>query len=120
MTFDEIKKYLTVLDGPVEKLEFIMDLGNTLQPVPSNAKCYEVAGCASFVQICQSEDRFYANADSALVRGIMAVFIAMVDGKSVQQIKEMNLADEFGALNLQLGAGRTNGVNSVIRFFENL
>ena len=120
MTFDDIKKYLAVLDGPVEKLEFVMDLGNTLQAVPANAKCHEIAGCASFVKICQNENGFYANADSALVRGIVAIFIAMVDGKTPQQIKEMNLADEFYSLNLQLGAGRTNGVNSMIRFFENL
>ena len=32
----------------------------------------------------------------------------------------MNLTDEFKSLNLNLGAARLNGVDSMIRFFVNL
>ena len=54
------------------------------------------------------------------MRGIVAIITAMVDGKNPQQIREMDLHSEFKSLNLQLGTGRLGGVNSMIRFLENL
>jgi cysteine desulfuration protein SufE len=59
-------------------------------------------------------------ADSALVRGIVAIMLALVNGKTAAQIKQMDLVGEFASLKLNLGAGRLNGVNSMIRFLQNL
>ena len=120
MTYAEMKQALAMVDGAVEKLEMVMDFGARLEPVPVNAVCSEIVGCSSFVQICRDGVRFYANADSALVRGIAAIIVAMVDGHSADEIKEMDIAGEFSALGLNLGAGRLNGVNSMIRFLQNL
>lgn len=120
MNYSDIKNALALLDNPVEKLEFVMELGNGLLPVPNSALCTEIIGCASFVEICRDGDRFYGRADSALVRGIVAIIVAMVDGKSPDEIKKMDMTGEFMALNLNLGAGRLNGVNSMIRFLQNL
>ena len=120
MKYDEIKKTLAVLDNPVDKLEFVMDLGKTLEPIPDDAICNEIMGCVSFVKICQKENKFYAMADSAMVRGIVAIFMAMVDGKNKEEIKNMNMESEFKELNLNFGASRLNGINSMIRFFRNL
>ena len=44
----------------------------------------------------------------------------MVDGHTPDEIKQMDLAGMFSALGLPLGAGRLNGVNSMIRFLQNL
>lgn len=120
MTYAEIKSALGMVQSPLEKLEFVMDLGRSLEQVPESAKCYEIKGCASFVQICRDENRFFGMADSALVRGIVAIIVAMVDGKTSDEIKNMDLGGEFEGLNLNLGAGRLNGVNSMIRFLQNL
>ncbi len=120
MTYEEMKRALDMVDSPVEKLEMVMDFGAQLAAVPDTAVCSEIVGCSSFVQICRDGTRFYANADSALVRGIVAIFIAMVDGRSADEIKRMDIAGEFAMLNLNLGAGRLNGVNSMIRFLQNL
>lgn len=120
MTFDEIKQNLSLIADPVEKLEFVMDLGKELSPVPENAKCNEIFGCASFVQICEQNGRFYGIADSAMVRGIVAIILSLVDGKNVTEIKKIDLMSEFNALNLNFGASRLNGINSMISFFKNL
>ena len=120
MTFDDVKKILALATGDVEKLEVVMDLGRMLDVVPDGAVCTEIVGCSSFVQICRDGARFYANADSALVRGIVAIIVAMVDGRSASEIKNMDIAGEFAMLGLNLGAGRLNGVNSMIRFLQNL
>lgn len=120
MTFAEIKNILGTIENPVEKLEMVMDFGRMLEAVPEGAVCTEIQGCASRVEICVLKNRFYAVADSALVRGIVAILIAMVDGKSPQEIKQMDIAGEFSALDINLGAGRLNGLNSMIRFLQNL
>lgn len=120
MNYSDIKNALAMLDNPVEKLEFVMELGQGLGPVPDDAVCTEIVGCASFVEICRAGNRFYGRADSALVRGIVAIIVAMVDGLSPDEIKKLDIAGEFMSLNLNLGAGRLNGVNSMIRFLQNL
>lgn len=120
MTYQEIKNILLAISDPVEKLEMVMDFGRNLGGVPDGAVCSEIAGCASQVEICRKDNRFYGKADSALVRGIVAILIAMVDGKSGQEIKNMDIGAEFATLDINLGAGRLNGLQSMIRFFHNL
>ena len=120
MYYGDIKKLLLGADGDARRLEIVMDLGKDLAPVPGDAQCTEIVGCASFVQICRRGNNFYGRADSALVRGIVAILLAMVDGRDATQIKNMDLYGEFMSLGLKLGTGRLGGVNSMIRFLQNL
>ena len=120
MTYDEIKNALSFVENPVERLEIVMDIGRTLSPVPDDAVCTEILGCTSLVKICQSGNRFYGMADSAMVRGIVAIILAMVDGKSVEEIKKIDFMAEISKLNLNFGASRLNGIQSMISFFNNL
>ena len=120
MAYDEIKNLLSSVDDPALRLEMVMDLGAQLPAVPDDAACEEIKGCASRVEICRVGNRFYANADSAIVRGIVAILISIVDGKTPDEIKKMDLHSMFSALHLNLGAGRLNGINSMILFLQNL
>ncbi|MCQ2571562.1 MAG: SufE family protein [Alphaproteobacteria bacterium] len=120
MTYTEIKNLLNLIEDPVEKLEMVMDLGKTLKPIPENAECSEITGCASFVKICRVNNNFYGMADSLMVRGIVAIMLSMVDGKTADEIKKLDLMGEFNILNLNFGASRLNGIQSMISFFENL
>ncbi|MDW2995227.1 MAG: SufE family protein [Alphaproteobacteria bacterium] len=120
MTYDDMKKIINLIDSPVEKLEMVMDFGRHMPDVPENAVCTQILGCASFVEICRTGNNFYGRADSELVRGILAIILAMVDGKNPAEIKNIDIQTEFNNLNLNLGAGRLNGVNSMIRFLHNL
>jgi cysteine desulfuration protein SufE len=120
MTFNQIKNLLDNIHDPVEKLETVMDIGKNLPPVPDSAVCTDILGCASFVQICRDEKNFYAKADSAIVRGIVAILLSVVNGKSPEEIKKIPLDKMFADLNINIGAARLNGVNSVIRFLQNL
>ena len=120
MTYDEIKTALSLVNEDVEKLGMVMDFGKNLEPVPMDAKCTEILGCTSLVKICEKDGRFYGIADSAMVKGIVAIILSMVKGKSVEEIKKMDLIGEFNGLNLHFGAARLNGVQSMISFFKNL
>jgi cysteine desulfuration protein SufE len=120
MTYNDIKKSLALIENPVDKLEMVMDLGKTLSDVPNGAKCDEILGCSSFVEICQKDGQFFGRADSLMVRGIVAIILSMVDGKSISEIKKIDMEAEFRGLNLNFGAARLNGIQSMISFFKNL
>ena len=96
MTYVEIKNLLQSIDDPAIKLEMVMDFGGDLSPVPEGATCSEIVGCASHVEICIDANKFYGRADSALVRGIVAILIAMLDGKTISEIKEFDIYDKRG------------------------
>ena len=96
MTYTEMKRILLMIDNPVEKLEAVMDFGANMPAVPETAHCNEILG------------------------GIVAIITAMVDGKTPEEIKNMDLITEFNSLNINLGTGRLGGVNSMIRFLKNL
>ena len=120
MNYEKIKQSLSLIQNPIDKLEMVIDLGKNLTKVPNSAVCTEIMGCASFVQICQYGGRFYGSADSLMVRGIVAIVLAMVDGKSIPEIKKMDIEAEFNSLKLNFGAARLNGIQSMISFFKNL
>lgn len=107
-------------DDAATRLEILMDIGRELSPVPAGADCIEITGCASFVQICRVGNNFYGTADSAIVRGIVAIMISIVDGKTPNEIKKLDLEKMFADLKINVGAARLNGVNSMIRFLKNL
>lgn len=120
MNYQEMKNLLSAVADPVEKLEMVMDFGKCMPTVPEDAICTEIIGCASYAEICRKGNNFYGRADSALVRGIVAIITAMVDGKNPSEIKQMDLLGEFSSLNINLGSGRLGGLNSMIRFLQNL
>ena len=120
MTYSQMKQILSMIPDPVERLDAVMDFGASMLPVPDGAVCTEISGCASRVSICRAGNNFYGTADSALVRGIVAIITAMVDGKTPDEIRKMDIIGEFSGLNLNLGAGRLGGVNSMVRFLQNL
>ncbi len=120
MTYQQMKNLLAAVDDPVQKLELVMDFGAHMAPPPAGAQCHVISGCASYVEICKAGNNFFGTADSALVRGIVAILTAMVDGHTPGEIKKMDLSGEFAGLGLRLGAGRMNGLDSMIRFLQNL
>lgn len=120
MTYLEMKKSLSLIQNPLDKLDMVIELGKNLAEIPDSAECTEIFGCASFVKICQDGNRFYGVADSLMVRGIIAIILAMVDGKTPNQIKNLDIMKEFQSLNLNFGAARLNGIQSIISFFNNL
>jgi len=119
MIYSEIKDILSQIHDPAERLEFVMDLGRELPPIPANHAGTEIKACASRVEIYRDKNNtYYGSADSAIVRGVLTLLLSMVQGKAPSEIRKMDLAQEFKSLNLSLGAGRMNGVAGTIAFLE--
>lgn len=112
MKFVEIKSILDSLPEPADKLEALMDLGRGLKPIPCGEIGQEIRGCSSRVEIFRNGAReYFANADSALVAGIVFVLITAA-------AENLDLRDAFASLSLQLGAARLTGAESIIKFLE--
>ncbi|MDR1071423.1 MAG: SufE family protein [Rickettsiales bacterium] len=108
-----MKSLLLGINDPVMKLDMLMDIGRGLPPIPAGAAGAEIKGCASRVEIWRDgAGRFYGAADSLIVRGIVAVLLAMKEAGAEFA--------EFPALGLNLGAARLNGTASMIAYLENL
>jgi sulfur transfer protein SufE len=113
MTYSEMKSLLVGIGDPVIRLDALMDIGRELPPIPAGVAGTEIKGCASRVEIWRDGGgRFYGSADSLIVRGIVAVLLAMKE--------EGADFGEFPSLGLNLGASRLAGTAAMIAYLENL
>ena len=100
-----------------------MQWGERLEPLSAEQCCSEhlVAGCASQVWLLgqQHEGHWYfqASSDARLLRGLLALLLARVNGLSSEELAAADLLDWFSQLGLgrQLSPSRSNGLNAVLQ-----
>lgn len=108
-------------DDSAERFELIMELGDTLEPLPEEDKieANRVQGCTANVwlvsQFLPGEPprvRFHADSDSMMVRGLAALLVSQVTDRPAADIANFDfkkLADEF-SLHQYLSPSRSNGL----------
>ncbi len=108
-------------DDPADRFDLIMELGETLPPLDAayQTEAYRVQGCTASVWLVPEFEpgtpprvRFAADSDSTLVRGLAALLIWHINGKSCQEVADYDfrqLADQF-SLHQYLTPSRSNGV----------
>lgn len=109
--------------GWEQRARLLMQWGDKLEPMVEAEKTenHRVQGCESRVWLLaeQREGRWHlrATSDARLLRGLLALLLARVDGLSAQAIGEVDLADWFTQLGLgrQLSPSRSNGLNAVLK-----
>lgn len=105
------------------RARLLMQWGERLAPVAPHERneANRVHGCESAVWlIAESRDghwHFRASSDARLLRGLLAVLLARVEGLRGEQLAEVDLAEWFGRLGLsrQLSPSRSNGLNAVLQ-----
>lgn len=114
--------------GWEQRARLLMQWGERLEPlgeaerIPAN----QVQGCESHVWlIAESRDgrwHFRAASDARLLRGLLAVLLARVQGLSGEELAQVDVADWFGQLGLsrQLSPSRSNGLNAVLQRMREL
>ncbi len=79
-----------------------------------------VQGCESLVwlvgRIENGHWQFAASSDARMIRGLVALLLARVNGLSAAQLQAVDLPDWFAQLGLsrQLSPSRSNGLNAVL------
>ena len=85
-----------------------------------------VQGCESLVWLvgCLRDGhwQFAASSDARLIRGLVALLLARVNGLSAEDLQAVDLPDWFNQLGLsrQLSPSRSNGLNAVLQRMRQL
>ncbi len=124
--FSEISDNLTFLDDWEDRYRYLIELGQKLEPI-SQAEHNEqnkVHGCVSQVWLVAKELKhndqkvlcFKGDSDAAIVKGLVAVLIALYSGLTPKQIEEIDAIAIFDELSLRehLTSQRSNGLVSMV------
>jgi cysteine desulfuration protein SufE len=105
-----------------DKYEYIIELGKKLNGYPEDKRTdsFKVKGCQSSVWLVTDEDGgnifFRADSDSTIVKGLIALLIRTLSGKSPDEIinAKLEFIDKIG-LKQHLAQTRANGLSAMIK-----
>jgi cysteine desulfuration protein SufE len=109
--------------GWEQRTRLLMQWGERLTPLHTAERCAanRVPGCESQVWLvaeCHSGQwQFRASSEARLLRGLLALLLARVEGANDQDLAALDLADWFAQLGLsrQLSPSRSNGLQAVLQ-----
>jgi len=124
MVLDDIKSSFAFFDDWEDKYRFIIDLGKELPNFATIDKTTErlVRGCQSQVWLISEFDgdndliKLRIDSDAHIVRGLIAIVLAVYDRRSPAFIAEFNIDGLFEELDLlqHLSATRGNGLRAMV------
>ncbi|MCX2896884.1 SufE family protein [Pseudomonas mandelii] len=114
--------------GWEQRARLLMQWGDRLPALNDEDKvdANRVHGCESQVWLVGAlQDghwQFTASSDARLIRGLVALLLARVNGLSASELKQVDLPDWFNQLGLsrQLSPSRSNGLNAVLQRMQEL
>ncbi|MCY1292003.1 Cysteine desulfuration protein SufE [compost metagenome] len=113
----------TAAGGWEQRARLLMQWGERLEPLSTaeRSDANRVHGCESQVWLIGEQQdghwHFRAASDARLIRGLLAVLLARVDGLPADELQGLDLADWFSQLGLarHLSPSRSNGLNTVLQ-----
>jgi cysteine desulfuration protein SufE len=124
---DTIRDDFASLDDWEDRYRYVLELGHTLEPLNEEAhnSANKVRGCVSQVWLeCAPNPNaegetilhYRGDSDSHLVRGLIAIAIALFSDRTPEQILAVDAVAAFRALGLEqhLTPQRSNGVRAMI------
>ena len=126
-TIDDIKDNFDLLEEWDDRYRYVIELGRTLAPMSEadHSLTNKVQGCASQVWLAttvSSNDSgepvltFQGDSDAHIVRGLIAILLAVFSGKTAREILNTDAVEVFNALGLRehLTPQRSNGFRSMV------
>jgi cysteine desulfuration protein SufE len=127
MTIDEITENFALLDEWDDRYRYVIELGRMLAPLPDAARTdtNKVQGCASQVWLWTTVGRdgknepvlsFVGDSDAHIVRGLIAILLALYSGKAAREITSTDALALFDRIGLRehLTPQRSNGLRSMV------
>jgi cysteine desulfuration protein SufE len=122
MDIDELKENFSLFDEWEDRYRYLIDLGRDLPPLDDayRTDAYKVEGCMSQVWLVPgSEDgrlTFRADSDSAIVKGLIAVLLALYSGRRPAEILATDVEAIFREIGLEthISPNRRNGFFSMV------
>lgn len=114
--------------GWEQRARLLMQWGERLPALSGEERCEanRVHGCESQVWlVAEQRDQcwqFRTSSDARLLRGLLALLVARVNGLTGAELAAIDLTDWFGQLGLarQLSPSRSNGLNAVLQRMREL
>lgn len=124
--FDDIYEEYDFLDAD-DRYRLLIDLGNELPEMPEALKneATLVRGCSASVWVypTQTDDsnlNFLADSNSSITKGIIALVLLTVQGKSANDVAAIDIHEKLAPFNLtaQLSSNRTQGIPNMIALIK--
>ncbi|MDX8348837.1 SufE family protein [Cognatiyoonia sp. IB215446] len=120
--FEELVDTFEFLDDWEDRYRHVIDMGKAMPPLEDALRvpAAKVDGCASQVwlvpQIKDGIFTFRGESDAMIVRGLIAVLIALYNEQPVAEVVKTDAAAELGRLGLNdhLSAQRSNGLRAMV------
>ncbi len=120
--FEDIAENFEFLDDWEDRYRYVIELGKAMPPLEDAFKVAvtKVDGCASQVWLVPAIEngifRFRGDSDAMIVRGLIAVLVALYNGATFTEVLAVNAAEEFARLGLDqaLSAQRSNGLRAMV------
>lgn len=119
MDINELIENFEFLDNWEDKYRYIIELGEKLPPLEEKYHTdeWKVQGCQSQVWLVPARDEtgrivFRGDSDAMIVKGLIAIVLAVYNHKSPSEIKAVAVEDIFAKLGLgeHLSPSRRNGL----------
>lgn len=123
---DSIVEDFELLDNWDDRYRYLIELGRTLPPFPEAQRSEQskVQGCASQVWLVSETTPgadgprldFHGDSDAHIVRGLVAILLALYSGRPAREIVATDPADVFTRIGLKdhLTPQRSNGLRSMV------
>ena len=124
---DDIVDDFSLLDEWDDRYRYVIELGRALPPMPDSAHsdANKVQGCTSQVWLISHVApngpqgpvlTFEGDSDAHIVRGLVAILIALYSGKAAREILATDALDLFDRIGLRenLPPQRSNGLRSMV------
>ena len=126
-TEDEIVEEFSMFDEWLDKYEYIIELGKSLDAYPEDKKTDDrlVKGCQSRVWLDYSTEGdkifFKADSDAIITKGIISLLIKIYSGRTSEEIlsSDFSVVERIG-LKENLSPTRANGLVSMIQMIRNV
>ncbi len=123
MTFDDLKAAFELADDWEDRYAVLIDLAKKMPPLDESEKTPQniVKGCMSQVWMVGQVGpdglmQVRADSDALIVRGLIALLLLIVNGKTPEAVARMDIAAELEALDLSrhVSVNRRNGLASMV------
>lgn len=124
---DEIVDNFSLLDEWDDRYRYVIELGRMLEPLPEaeHNEANKVRGCASQVWLVTHVTpdggagpvlTFEGDSDALIVRGLVAILLAVYSGKNARDILATDALALFDSLGLRenLTPQRSNGLRAMV------
>ncbi|MDV7141593.1 SufE family protein [Tropicimonas sp. TH_r6] len=131
-SFEDIVDTFEFLDDWEERYRHVIDLGKAMEPLAESLRvpATKVEGCASQVWLAPEIEgqgaeaifRFRGDSDAMIVRGLIAILLALYSGLSARAALEVDAPAELARLGLNdhLSSQRSNGLRAMVERIREL